>query len=339
MPESQIKQATLRDVADAAGVSYQTVWRVVNDHPHVATETRQRVKKAIRELDYRPHRAAQVLTTGRSYMVQLVIFEGGYGDPLPAVLHWAWEKGYKMVVTELKEPNSADAVRATLSEMSQMVDGVLMVMPYPHLTYDELYTLCQGRPFVLVSTQLGSHMPSVVYDQWNGARQAAEHLVGLGHRQIAEIGGPPDNFDAEMRHAAWFRVLDDHGLTLGPCASGNFEVCSGYRAAQKVLETGEPFTAILAANDLMALGAVRALHDAGLRVPEDVSVVGFDDIEEAAYFDPPLTTVHQDFEVLGQESVEYLISLIENEAIPVQQRVLYPQLVVRQSTAPVSSAG
>lgn len=339
MPESQVKQATLRDVADLAGVSYQTVWRVVNDHPHVATETRHRVQKAIRELDYRPHRAAQVLTTGRSYILQLVIFEGGYGDPLPAVLHWAWQKGYTMVVTELKDPTSAEAVRATLMEMSQMADGVLMVMPYPHLAYEDLVSLCQGRPFVLVNTQLGSHMPSVVFDQWNGARQAAEHLIDLGHRQIAEIGGPPGNFDAEMRHTAWTRVLDNHGLTLGPHVVGNFQVCSGYTAAQRLLALEEPFTAILAANDLMALGAVRALREAGLRVPGDVSIVGFDDVEEAAYFDPPLTTIRQDFDILGQESVEYLVSLIEHESIPVQQRVLYPELIVRQSTTPAPQAG
>jgi LacI family transcriptional regulator len=213
-----------------------------------------------------------------------------------------------------------------------------MVMPYPHLSYEVLHRLCQGRPFVLVSTQLGSRMPSVVFDQWNGARQAAEHLVDLGHRHIAEISGPSENFDAEMRHTAWLRVLENHDLTLGPRAVGDFQVCSGYKAARRLLGSGEDFTALLVANDLMALGAIRALREAGLRVPEDVSVVGFDDIEEAAYFDPPLTTIRQDFEILGQESVEYLVALIEQESIPVQQRVLYPELVVRQSTAPVRTA-
>ena len=108
MPESQVKQATLRDVAEVAGVSYQTVWRVVNEHPHVAADTRERVLQAVRELDYRPHRAAQVLTTGRSFIIQLVIFEYRYGDPLASILHWAREFGYTMVVTELKDATSTE---------------------------------------------------------------------------------------------------------------------------------------------------------------------------------------------------------------------------------------
>jgi DNA-binding LacI/PurR family transcriptional regulator len=211
-----------------------------------------------------------------------------------------------------------------------------MVMPYPHVSYEELTDLCRGRPFVVVNCELGSKMPSVVFDQWNGGRQAVEHLIELGHRQVAEISGPLDNVDAHMRHRAFEVYLRRHGLAPGPQASGDWEACSGYAAAKRLLETGEPFTAVCVGNDLMALGAIRALREAGLSVPEDVSVIGFDDIAEAAYFDPPLTTVRQDFDLLGRESVEYLVSLIDDGDIPVQQRVLYPNLVVRQSVRPLS---
>jgi LacI family transcriptional regulator len=332
MPEPQVKQATLRDVADLAGVSYQTVWRVVNEHPHVASDTRTRVLEAVQELDYRPHRAAQVLTTGRSYILQLVIFEYGYGDPLPSLLHWARQYGYTTVVTEIKDATSPDHVREVLKETAQMIDGLLMVMPFPHLSYEDLTDLCQGRPFVVACTKLGSRMPSVVFDQWNGARQAVEHLIDLGHREIAEISGPPGNFDAEMRHQAWRRYMSNNGLEPGPRVVGDWDVCSGYHSAQRLLSSGEPFTAVLAGNDLIALGAVHALREAGLRVPEDISVVGFDDVEEAAHYDPPLTTVRQDFDKLGRESVEYLVSLIEDDSIPIHQRVLYPELIVREST-------
>ena len=331
------KRPTLRDVADRAGVSYQTVSRVVNDHPHVAADTRRRVLEVIRELDYRPHRAAQMLTSGRSYILQLVIFEFGYGDPLPAILHWGRQYGYTMVVTEVENPTSTEAVRTVLKETAEMVDGLLMIMPYPHLDHEELVDLCQGRPFVVACTELGARMPSVVFDQWQGARLAVDHLIELGHRQIAEISGPLENFDARTRHRVWETLLVRRGLEPGPSVEGDFEVCSGYRGAKRLIDREETFTAIVAGNDLMALGAMRALREAGLRVPEDVSIVGFDDIDEAAYFDPPLTTIRQDFDILGRESVEYLVSLIEDPEMSIHQRVFHPELVVRQSCKRVSA--
>ena len=332
MPQSQTKQATLRDIADRVGVSYQTVWRVVNDHPNVAEATRSRVLQAVQELDYRPHRAAQMLTTGRSYILQLVIFEYGHSDRLPAILHWAREYGYSLVVTELEVPPTVAAVRSVLTETSQMIDGLLFLMPYPDLTYEDLTDLCQGRPFVVVNAKLGSKMPSVVFDQWNGARLAVNYLIDLGHREIAEISGPLDHFDGAMRHRAWEVFLGNNGLEPSLTAAGDFTVCSGYTCAKQILAQKRSFTALFAGNDLMALGALRALHEAGLRVPQDVSVVGFDDLAIAAYFDPPLTTMRQDFGALGRESVEYLVSRIENSDVSIQQRVLSPELVIRKST-------
>jgi len=309
---------------------------VVNDHPHVAAETRERVLEVVRALDYRPHRAAQLLTSGRSYILQLIIFEFGYGDPLPAILHWGREYGYTMVVTEVESPTSTEAIRSVLAETAEMVDGLLMIMPYPHLDYEELTGLCQGRPYVVACTELGARMPSVVFDQWQGARQAVDHLIELGHAHIAEISGPLENFDARVRHQVWETLLARRGLEPGISVEGDFEVCSGYQGAKRLLDSREPFTAIVAGNDLMALGAMRALREAGLRIPEDVSIVGFDDIDEAAYFDPPLTTVRQDFDILGRESVEYLVSLIEDSDMSIHQRVFHPELVIRDSCQRVS---
>ena len=335
MPNSQTRQATLRDVADKVGVSYQTVWRVVNERPHVATATRQRVQQAIRELDYRPHRAAQMLTTGRSYIIQLVLFEYGHNDRLPAILHWAREYGYSVGVTELEGPPSGAVIRKALREASQIVDGLILVMPYPHVDYEELCQLCSDQPFIVVNTNLNSKMPSVVSNQWAGARAAVNHLLDLGHRQIAEVRGPIGHFDADMRHRAWEVFTAQHDLEPGPSEIGDYTCCSGYHCTKELLSKGQPFTALLAGNDYMALGAIRALHEAGMSVPQDVSVVGFDDISMAAYFDPPLTTVRQDFEALGKESVEFLVSLIENPDMTVHQRVLYPELIVRKSTQSV----
>ena len=339
MPDNAARRATLRDVADAVGVSYQTVWRVVNDHPDVAEDTRARVLQTLVEMDYRPHRAAQVLTTGQSHMLQFILFEYGHYDRLPAVLRWAREYGYSLVVTELEGPPSFDDVRGALLETWQMVDGLIYVMPYPQLSYEQLLELSPNRPFVVMNTELSSPMPSVVTDQWAGAQQAVTHLLDLGHTRIAEIRGPAGHVDAEVWHQAWISFRRDRGLELEPALSetGDYSVYSGYEGMKRLLARGEPFTGLVAGNDDMALGAIRALNEAGLGVPDDVSVVGFDDIRGAAYFTPPLTTVRQDFDALGKESVEYLLSMIEHPGGTVHQRVLYPELIVRESTRKISS--
>lgn len=337
---SQARQAaTLRDVARAAGVSYQTVWRVVKGHPHVAENTRRRVREVLEQLDYRPHRAAQVLTTGRSGMLQLVVFKGMYGaPPLSALVHAAYVHGYAMMVTELERPGSIEAMRDALRESSRIVDGMLMVLPYPHIPHGVLGDLCQGRPFVVIGTEVGAHIPSVVIDQAYGMELLCHHLLSLGHRAIAEISGPLMNFDARARHEALCEQLAGAGLSLWMSMEGNFDVASGYRAAKRLLASSRTFTALVVGNDAMALGALRALHEAGLRVPEDVSVVGFDDRPETAYFEPPLTTVRQDFDALAQESVAYLASMVEDAHVSWEQRVLDPELIVRQSTRSVIAA-
>lgn len=335
MEQFRDKQPTLRDVADIAGVSYQTVWRVVNDHPHVAKDTREKVLRAIQDLDYRPNRAAQVLITGRSYMLQLIAFDWGYDPAVAAMLHWARAFGYIIAVTELQEPKSIEAVRTALEVTANVVDGALLVAPRRHFSMEVLRDLCQDRPFVLVSTELGVKLPSVIFDQRHGTEQVVRHLFKLGHRHIAEICGPPESSDAHIRHETLEQMLATQDFEPGPRAVGDWSSSGGYQAAKHVLESNAPFTALVVANDRMALGAMRALREAGVCVPQDVSVVGFDDEEVAQFCSPPLTTVRQDFSALGKTSVEYLVSLIEDPSTPVQQRVLYPELVVRESTRPV----
>ena len=187
----------------------------------------------------------------------------------------------------------------------------------------------------MIDVALGSRVPSVIIDQHYGTEQAVRHLIDLGHKRIAEISGPADPgwVDARLRHAGYLDTLATHGLKPGPVASGDWTAASGAEAAERLLGEGAPFTAIVAGNDQMALGAIHELRRAGKRVPEDVSVVGYDDTPEAPYYDPPLTTVRQDFEALGQQSVDYLLGLIDVPETPMQQRVLSPTLVVRASTA------
>jgi DNA-binding LacI/PurR family transcriptional regulator len=338
MPEEQSKRATLHDVAALAGVSYQTVSRVVNRHPNVAEKTRNKVLNAIRQLDYRPNQAAKMLATGRSYMIQLIMFDIRYNDPLPSMIYWAKEMGYTLMISEISPFASKKEIRERLEELaSRMIDGIMIFTPYMYLLYDEMAELCKGVPFVLLDAELGMKAPSVVFDQRHGSELALQHLLNLGHRQIAEIRGPQEHVDARVRHETFLNMLKAQGFTPGPSVEGDFEVPGGYEAAKQLLTTKVPFSAIFVGNDRMAIGALRALYEKGLSVPEDVSLVGFDDMVEAAYLNPPLTTVRQDLNVMAQQSIEYLVSMIRNPSIPVQQRVLYPELIIRQSTQQVDS--
>jgi LacI family transcriptional regulator len=217
------------------------------------------------------------------------------------------------------------------------VDGLVLIMPIVGVERAELARLCGGVPFVQIDTELAAQAPSVVIDQDYGARLATRHLIDLGHRAICAISGPLEWFGALARHRSWAATLQTAGIAPGPFIEGDWTARGGYQAALQLLSQGAGFTGLVVANDQMALGAIRALRERGLRVPEDVSVVGFDDIPEAAYFEPPLTTVRQNFAALGEQSVEYLIDLIDHPELPPHQRVLYPQLIERKSTRRVGS--
>ncbi len=333
MPDTQEKRPTLHDVAELAGVSYQTVSRVINNHPNVADTTRHKVLRAIQKLDYRPNQAAKVLATGRSYVLQLIIFDLRYNDPLPAMLYWAKKQGYTLTISEISPTTSKEEVREILQELTaRMVDGLVMFTPYLYLDHDDMVDICRGIPFVYAGSELGLRAPSVAFDQRHGTEIALQHLFDLGHQHIAEIRGPMLHSDARTRHETYVKLMQNWGLHPGPSVQGDFEVPSGYKATEALLDSPKPFSAIFVANDRMALGALRALHEHGLRVPDDVSIMGFDDMLEAEYFNPPLTTVRQDLNILAHQSIDYLVSMIKNPDIPVQQRVLYPDLVIRKST-------
>ncbi len=338
MAESQTKRATLHDVAHLAGVSYQTVSRVINKHPNVSRNTREKVLGAIDTLDYRPNQAAKILATGRSHMIQLIIFDLSYSDPLPAMLYWARKFGYSLVISEINPRASRNEAQEILEDLtSRMIDGLVIYTPFLHFSHEELAEMCHHLPFVMAGPELGAKMPSVVFDQRHGARLALQHLLDLGHRCIAEVSGPLQHIDARMRHETFVAMMQARGLDSSLSTEGDFEAPGGYEGVIRLLDEHKTFTALLVGNDRMAMGALHALRARGLRVPEDVSVVGFDDMLEAAYFIPTLTTVRQDFDALGRQCMEYLVSIIETPDTPLQQRVLYPELVVRDSTRPPTS--
>ena len=329
------KRPTLRDVAREAEVSYQTVSRVVNDDPHVSSATRNRVQRAIKALGFRPNRAAQILQTERSYTIEVVMFYFGFNLFLYEMARVAQLLGYHFVISAITEQEFA---RTLESATSRFVDGLIIVPNTPlNEDYETLMDLTEGIPIIQVGAELGANIPSVIYDQAQGGRLATQHLIDLGHREIAEISGPLFNHDGHDRHVGWLDTLRLHGISPGPSIEGDFTIDGGYQAMNKLLDSGEPFTAVFIGNDSMAMGAHTALRERSLRVPDDISMVSFDDLPESAHFVPGLTTVRQDFYLLGRLAVEYVVSMIEKRDTPVHQRVLQPSLIVRESTRPLRS--
>lgn len=328
--EMKPKRPTLRDVARFAGVSYQTVSRVINDSAHVSPATRKRVLKAIKTLGYRPNRAAQILQTERSNTLEIIMTYFGFNLFLYNMARTAHQLGYHLNISAI---TSDEFVKTIEGAASRLIDGLILI-PFISVVdnYDELVKLADGIPFVQIGAPLGANLPSVIYDQAQGARLATQHLIGLGHRQIAEISGPLLNYDAYDRHMGWSATLKDHDIPLGPSEEGDFTIEGGYQAMHHLLDNGSGFTAVFIGNDSMAIGARTALRERGLRVPDDISIIGFDDIPVSAHLVPGLTTIRQDFGLIGQLAVEYIIGLIENPDTPVYQRVLLPKLIIRGST-------
>lgn len=333
--KSSQKTVTLRDVANYSGVSYQTVSRVVNNHANVSEKTRRRVLKSIEELNYRPNRAARSLVTSRSDTIALISFGTtfyGPGQMVSNIMQNAKKNGFRVLPSSLQQLGYKD-VKAAIDELHELlIDGIIMIAPVVTDFMSEIGELAGDIPFIQIDVKAKPGIASVVIEQAHGSKLAVEHLIDLGHRQIAEISGPLNWYDAIMRHQSWVDTMEHHGLLHQMSVEGNWSAQSGYEAVQALLDGGAEFTGLVVANDQMALGAIAALNERGFRIPEDVSVVGFDDMPESAYFLPPLTTVHQDFEALGAQAVEYLVSLIRNPNTPIHQRVLYPQLIVRNST-------
>lgn len=326
----------MMDVAAAAGVSHQTVSRVLNGTGKVADATRERVLKAIADLGYRRNSVARALVTRRSGIIGIITTTSvrfGPSSILLSVELAAREAGYFTTVAPL-EDFTPESINAVLDHfLGLAVEGIVIVAPIEEVAED-FAAISVPVPVVAVTSEaLGEAMGvlPVSVDQDGGARQAVEHLVSLGHRDIVHVPGPPNWFEAQMRRNAWRTVLEEHGLPARVVGPGGWEASAGYRAGQAMLDGGVP-TAVFAANDDLALGLIHALSEAGLTVPGDVSVAGFDDSPAAEFFRPPLTTVRQDFRALGGKVMETLVHAIDGEIA--ERPVLLPaRLVVRASTA------
>ena len=322
------------DVAREAGVSAQTVSRVANGMDIVRPATRDKVLAAMDRLGYRPNSAARALKSGR-FRTLGVIMSGlsSYGNmrTLEAIANEASRAGYSLALTPLWTIAQAGLAGAFVRLAEQAVDGVLVVLE-AHDLHDSDLAHIAGIPAVVVTAGGSQPYPTVDIDQAQGARLATEHLLGLGHRTVWHISGPEDSFSARDRAASWEATLRAHDREVPPVLHGDWSAASGHAAGLR-LATDPSVTAVFAANDEMALGAMRALREAGRIVPDDVSVVGFDDMDMAADFQPPLTTVHQYFDRVGTTAVEMLVDRIEHRG-ETGPGLVPTDLVVRASTAP-----
>jgi DNA-binding LacI/PurR family transcriptional regulator len=334
------RRLVMTDIARLAGVSQKTVSRVVNGSPNVSEEVRARVTAVIEEQGFRPNNAARALASRRSGVIGIVTLGSAlYGSTAQVigVERAARARGYSTVLVSTPDGQQRSVVSALEQIANHGVDGIILSEPGDDWRLDP--GLLRGIP--LVSIGSGDHLLDnqvvVGYDQLGGARRGTEHLIALGHRQIAHIAGPADFPDSAARQRGWEEALAAAGLEPGPLLHGDWTAASGYEAGRSLAQDAE-LTAVFVANDRMAIGVQRAMHEAGLTIPGDVSIVGFDDIPEAEFQMIPLTTLRQDFARTTTRAVEKLLEIMRGKRAQGQRINYIPELIVRRSSGPAISS-
>jgi LacI family repressor for deo operon, udp, cdd, tsx, nupC, and nupG len=328
------RPSTIKQVAERANVSIATISRALQNPAVVAPETRDRVMAAVAELNYVPNVQARSLRTSRSRVILALvpdITNPFFGEIIRGIERGAFETGYSVLLGDTQHDEAREASYASMIASGQ-VDGLLTMMPHvPELYYRQRFPIVTVCEYVADSS-----ISRVRTDNPAGIALAVRHLAELGHRQIAYIGGRPDQPISDEREQGFRSTMRQLGLPVSPAlmAVGNFTAESGARAAKELLDGGEPFTAICCASDETAVGAMQTLRNHGLKVPNDVSVVGFDDIPLSQYLDPPLTTVRQPTDRLGFEAVSILLEQLRNPKFEPRMLVLPTEMMVRGSTAP-----
>jgi DNA-binding LacI/PurR family transcriptional regulator len=332
LASEQGRRANIYDVAKLAGVSHQTVSRVLNNHASIRPATRARVEAAVRELNYRPSMAARALVTNKNRMLGFLVGDTSLFGPagwLNAIERQARAAGYYAVTVALK--NDAPETWADAIEHIRKI-GVegLVCIAIKKRAVELAAAAYPNTPIVGVDTEEVPGVTTIGIDNIAGARIATEHLIELGHRNILHIAGPTDSIDAMARVKGYTTTMQEHGLTPR-VIQGDWATSTGFRLGVDLNLNLDNITAIFTANDHLAMGLMKALRMRGIAMPEQVSIIGFDDMPEAPYFDPPLTTIVQEFNRLGETAMELLIYKI-NGLRAAKPAPLVPKLAVREST-------
>lgn len=329
------RRPTIRDVAREAGVSHQTVSRVLNGHPKVAPKTRARVLQIVDKMGYERNLAAQMLTTQHSNTIQIITLDAKFLLDVTQFTQPVKKAGYSSVVTNC----SIETFAKTLDEAAaRMVDGIMLYAPKLYMPDEQLLAMSHGIPMVRRDYAIDSRLTWIGFDQQHASRTAVQHLIALGHRRIAHITGSLEFINPRLRHDAFVKTMEESNLDsslvyVGEYGAEKRDMKTGHDGVCELLKQGRKFTALHVVNDRTAIGAMSALWEHGLRVPDDVSIVGFDNNAVAPYLTPPLTTIAFDFDFQAQLGFQFLFEQISNpENYRHHQHVLIADLVVRQST-------
>ncbi|WP_159620467.1 LacI family DNA-binding transcriptional regulator [Ruania rhizosphaerae] len=331
---------TLRDVAERAQVSVRTVSNVVAGYEHVSARMRERVERAIAELDYRPNPVARTLRTGRTGVLALIVPEIAvpyFSELAREVIDAAATHGYRVMIDQTGHDHERERELLTGGGRTMLFDGVLFS---PLVTKSELLEMKgeTGAPLVLLGEhEFDGRFDHVAIDNYAAARDAVGHLLKVGRRRIAAIGAQPQEEYAtpQLRSAGYQAALEEAGIAVDASlihAAGSYTRAGGYAAAQDLLALDERPDALFCYSDLLAIGAMRAVFDAGLRVPEDVAVIGIDDVDEGRYARPSLSTVALDIPFIAHEAVARLVARIEDPEAAAREVVVPHRLQVREST-------
>lgn len=326
----------IRDVAKHAGVSPMTVSRTLNNSARVKESTRAKIEKAIKELGYKPDAIARALSLGHTQHIGILIHSYSQYGPmrmLEGMYAAASKAGYTAGISIIDSQTKEEFEQSLASLASTRVDGVAVIAPrllgqevLPDLSLPDATVFVGGK---YDRTKRTPGIEHVYVDQEHGARLATNHLIKRGHKVIVHLSGPSDWIDAIARQEAWKSTLEEAGLPVPAVVKGDWSAESGYRAVDKLLEI-DGMTAIFVSNDQMALGVIHGLRERGYRIPEDISIVGFDDRPEAAHYSPPLTTVSQKFEQLGEAGMNRLLAKLDVDVSCKVDRI-EPHLVQRSS--------
>lgn len=344
-------RATIKEVASVAGVSTQTVSRVINDRPDVSPETRKKVQEVIKELSYQPSALARSLISQRSFTLGVVtagLRHIGPSRTLSGITSAAEEAGYSLLLKELPSYETEDIQPIFQAFLSRHVDGIIWAVSEVGENRKWLNNPPADIevPLVYITMEPRANLSMVTIDNYLGGRMAMSHLLEQGYRKIGHISGPLEWWEARQRMAAWKDVLAEHGLTPDErqCVEGNWSSASGALAIEKLFDQFSEMDAIFVANDQMALSVLQFFTEKKICVPEDVGVVGFDNIVDSAFFSPALSTVQQDQHLVAKVAVEEVIKIIEARwqgLDPVEPRsiILPPSLIVRQSSLRIPKGG